>query len=408
MKKTILAVLASLPILVATLGAQAATAPNYVHQNGTIKLISTNASGSVYEISPIHPTKYWSTWGSVPLGYGMEAKLELSGGKFVGNYHNEEFTLPATNQKVVITRVSNTEEGLMPLTPGMENNKWPIAIESSQPHVFVWISKYVSEQYLSMIISPIVAQEKPTFTYPVSPTPLSHTTLQSFFYNLVTETPQVGYLTDMKVTTNKSKESVFHFTYRDTPAQFAYVKTTIPKILAKIITPGMDVYAKEKAVNDWIATNVKYDYSLNQAYNSDYSALTNHVTECQGIAELTYQMMTTAGISTKFVTGNVKNAAYEFRGHPVNVSWLKAPGGHMWNQVDLNGKWYQLDLTPDLSEVNKRHVVGYNFFNLTSAQLAHTHIWNRNGLPVANTNFVSVLQHSKSKQDQQILQEIER
>jgi hypothetical protein len=413
MKKMIWAVLASLPILATTLGAQAATAPNYVHQNATVKLISASASGREYEVSQTQPAKYWSTYIGVPVGYGGEAKLTLQDGQFAGNFKNEMSRIPGTNQKVVITRVSNTEEALMPLTPGMQNDGWAVEINSQQPHVFVHISKYVSEQYLSMIVSPIVAQQKTTFTYPISPSPLSHAMLKSFFHDLGTETPQVGYLVDMKITQNSAKESVFHFIYRDTPAQFAYVKATVPKILAKIIKPGMDVYAKEKAVHDWIAKNVKYDYSLNQSYNSDYSALTNHVTECQGIAELTYQMMTTAGIPTKFVTGSVKNAAYEFRGHPVNVSWLKAPGGHMWNEVDLNGKWYQLDMTGDLAEANKGHVVGYNFFNLTDAQMRNTHNWNGTiswdsvGLPTANTNFMSVLQHSKSKQDQQILKEIE-
>ena len=419
MKKAILAALASVPILATTaLGAHAATTNNQAkYEKCTVKLISGNGYSREYEISPIQPTKYWTTEIGVPIDYGLEAKLTLQGGQFTGNYKSELSRIPGTNQKVVITRVSPTEEGLMPLTPGMQNNGWAVGVESQQPHIFIQTSKYLSQQYMSMIMNPVVAQEKTTFVYPVVAGRFNHAFLKTLFNDLEAQTPENGYMASMTATVNSKKDTVFHFTYRDTPAQLAYVRKDVRKILAKVIKPEMDEYAKEFAIHNWIATHVKYDFTYNAAHNSDYSALTNHVAECQGISALTYQMMTVAGIPTRIVTGNVQNATYEFRGHHVSVVWgTKEPGEHAWDEVKLGGKWYQLDETVDLASDNNGRV-SYNFFNLTDAQMKKSHSWstalnwNGNGFfggyPTANTDFVSVLQHSKNPQDEQILRAIE-
>jgi transglutaminase/protease-like cytokinesis protein 3 len=201
--------------------------------------------------------------------------------------------------------------------------------------------------------------------------------------NIVTTRTEGALVVSLSKTTS---EVTYYVWYRETQAQQKAVTVGVKRVLKRIIKPGMDVYAKEFAINNYVVSHVRYDNSLTLA--TAYDALFKHDAVCNGYAWLSYDMLTTAGISTRVIVGSA---------HYGNQS-----GEHAWNEVDLSGKWYYLDTTWDTSLPNR-----YAFFNLTSAQLAHTHIWNRNGLPVANTNFVSVLQHSKNSQDKQILKAIE-
>ena len=182
-----------------------------------------------------------------------------------------------------------------------------------------------------------------------------------------------------------TNELVFDIRYRESNQQIQTVHTKVKEILAQIIKPGMDVYSKELAINNWITHHIRYDSSKNGFNDTDYTAITQSKSQCVAISELAHLMLNSVGIKNVIVSGKMKTSREL----------------HVWNEVKLNKKWYMLDVTWNLNPIN------YDYFNLTSAQLAKTHTWNQTGLPVANTNFITTLKQSKNPQDKQILRAIE-
>jgi len=147
----------------------------------------------------------------------------------------------------------------------------------------------------------------------------------------------------------------FDFTYWETLEQTNEVKSRVARTLKRIIAPGMNDHQKEKAIHDWIVTNLAYDTRL--VSHSAYDGLTEGRTVCQGYALLTYEMMRQAGIPVKIVEGTSRGRA------------------HTWNLVRVGGKWYHLDATwndpvPDVS--GKAH---YGYYNLTDSQIRVDHKW---------------------------------
>ncbi|MDB5052768.1 MAG: hypothetical protein JWM44_818 [Bacilli bacterium] len=163
----------------------------------------------------------------------------------------------------------------------------------------------------------------------------------------------------------------YTFTYWENAAQEADVSTKVTNILASIITGGMNDFAKEKAIHDYIVSHVAYDTSL--AQHSAYAALNApYRTVCQGYALLAYKMLNQAGIPTKILEG---------KGHGID---------HTWVQVQIGGAIYHLDPTWDDPVPDVAGRITYDYYNLTDAQIATVHTWTKT-YPVANTAFDQTL-----------------
>lgn len=125
-----------------------------------------------------------------------------------------------------------------------------------------------------------------------------------------------------------------HFTYYTTTAQEAEVDTVAAELIDYLVLDGKSDYEKLKAIYTWICDNVNYDsVNLNDSdYTlkySAYAALIDKTAVCQGYAVLLYRLALMAGIDARVVTGTAKG------------------GGHAWNIVKLDGKWYHVDATWD-------------------------------------------------------------
>ena len=155
--------------------------------------------------------------------------------------------------------------------------------------------------------------------------------------------------------------------YWATKEQDEYVNTRTDEIIKEIITPDMNIYQKEKAVYEYITTNVGYDDSLGDLSRTAYSALKNNQAICQGFAQLTNIMLEKVGIENRIVTGTVRG---------------KEP--HGWNMVKLEGKWYHIDTTWDAAQIGVKEKTD-NFFNVTADFMKNNdHQWDENSYPVCN------------------------
>lgn len=115
------------------------------------------------------------------------------------------------------------------------------------------------------------------------------------------------------------------------PPKVSKAEQMAKEIVNSIITANMTEFEKALIIHDWLIFNIDYDFTFSNYYVEQ--TLTDRRCVCQGYA-LTYKMMCEmAGLNVVYVTGE----GYS------DGSW----GGHAWNQVRIDGKWYNVDVTWD-------------------------------------------------------------
>lgn len=176
-----------------------------------------------------------------------------------------------------------------------------------------------------------------------------------------------GYRYSAKETKSSGINATFTITYLENKTQTAYVTTQVKQILKEIIKPTMDDFQKERAIHDYIVSNIAYDTNLMNY--SAYAALTKGKTVCQGFALLTYRMLDEVGITNRIVEGYAGGIS------------------HAWNLVQIEGNWYQLDTTWDDPVPFEKGRIIDTYFNLTDAELGKDHSWIRSNYPTATTIY---------------------
>lgn len=189
-------------------------------------------------------------------------------------------------------------------------------------------------------------------------------TQDSVYYSIKTVTSKMtGKVGDLTISINVE--------YWSAKSQDEYVDSRIDEILGEIITPDMNIYQKERAVYDYITSNVSYSESLKDLSHTAYSALKNGQAVCQGFAVLTNKMLEKAGIENRIISGIVNGGEF-----------------HVWNIVNLDGKWYHLDTTWDAPQLGAKVNNSKKYFNVTSDFMKSCgHKWEENEYPAAFTVY---------------------
>ena len=140
-------------------------------------------------------------------------------------------------------------------------------------------------------------------------------------------------------------------------------KEMAAKIVECIISSSMNDFQKALEIHDWLIFNVDYD----QTY-SNYSAKNAFVDRscvCQGYAEGFELLAEAAGLDATFVAGVATNSSGKTE-------------SHAWNQVKINGNWYNVDVTWDDptyagKTANDHSGNRYDYFLVSKAQLEKDH-----------------------------------
>lgn len=153
-----------------------------------------------------------------------------------------------------------------------------------------------------------------------------------------------------------------------TPSSDAEAKKVAQSVINGIINSSMTDFEKVLAIHDWLTFNVDYDYTNYKngtIPTTSYSALGVFQTKkavCQGYALAFKLLAETAGLEVTYVTGTANNGTgngYE---------------GHAWNQVKVNGVWYNIDVTWDDPIGSGDHSGnGYSYFLISDAQINKNH-----------------------------------
>lgn len=134
------------------------------------------------------------------------------------------------------------------------------------------------------------------------------------------------------------------------------IESSLTELRSQGLDGNSNAIQKAKLVHDYLAKTVSYDYtdyyantvSLENA--SAYSALVKHTAVCEGYALAYRLLMNMLGVPTIMVSGT----------------------NHAWNMVNLNGKWYHVDVTWDdpkttMNGVDIGETLRYDYFLKTDS-----------------------------------------
>lgn len=126
------------------------------------------------------------------------------------------------------------------------------------------------------------------------------------------------------------------------------------------IKEPMSAFDKEKVAHDYLIKNCVYGFpeEEQEAYEA-YGVLVSHKAVCDGYAEAFFMLMTCLDIPCDIVVGTADGDL------------------HAWNQIELDGEWYNIDLTWDDAVPDMGEYIKHTYFNLTDEVLAESHSWER-------------------------------
>jgi transglutaminase-like putative cysteine protease len=177
----------------------------------------------------------------------------------------------------------------------------------------------------------------------------------------------------------------FHFKYWDgldraTLAQWrdATEKKTL-ELAGSLFALDMPDYRKEMLIHDWLVNNNRYNTPNTEAPESHmaYGALVTGKPVCQSYAEAAMLLCKAAGIPAVYVSGTGTNSD-------------GVAGSHGWNCVQIQGEWYNLDVTwDDPTSTDGKDYLKYDYFNITDEKLAKDHQWVRSDAPTCTATAMN-------------------
>lgn len=130
--------------------------------------------------------------------------------------------------------------------------------------------------------------------------------------------------------------------------QIIFINTYINTFIANNVNISMSDYNKIKIFHDHIINNTIYDeYNTFDTYTA-YNLLTSSLSTCGGYSDILAIYLNILGIKNYRITSE----------------------NHIWNLVELNGKWYHIDATWDdpVASDGKQYLI-HNFFMISTSKL---------------------------------------
>jgi hypothetical protein len=118
---------------------------------------------------------------------------------------------------------------------------------------------------------------------------------------------------------------------------------------------------KELAIHDHCLATFKYDYSFGSNAYSVLGAIQSKTAVCEGISKFVKLAFDYVGMKSLVAIGDLKK--------PIGTT---TTNGHAWNIVELGGKPYHLDVTLDMTMMDK--VKRYDYYNLSDRDIQRDHI----------------------------------
>ena len=148
------------------------------------------------------------------------------------------------------------------------------------------------------------------------------------------------------------------------------VQEKVQSIVKEYANDKMNSFEKAKAMHDWLVTNV--DYVITDNCHTAYGALMENQAVCDGYSYAYRLLMSALGYDCRVVYGYSEDEA------------------HAWNVINLDGTWYQMDVTWDDPMINGMTItdgsnMSYDYFLLNDETMYKDHTvvydWNQYDIP---------------------------
>ena len=143
--------------------------------------------------------------------------------------------------------------------------------------------------------------------------------------------------------------------------------------VAESVRPTMTDYEKELALHDWLVLHAHYDLANYQAGTvpdeeyTPWGVLVAKTGVCDSYSSAFQVLADKAGLETRKVEGTADG------------------GAHSWNQIRLDGRWYNLDVTWD-DPTGGPDKLSHAYFNVDDRALATSHVWDRAAAAECSSN----------------------
>lgn len=194
------------------------------------------------------------------------------------------------------------------------------------------------------------------------------------------------------------RDILFRFTARYTyrAQEASRLEDTLQQWVHSHLSEDMDPAVKTAIVTRYLSDRLLYH--LSTELNNAYDGFNAGKTACSGYAELTRLLLDKAGVPVRMIGGYIPDDLTEteymskrvtegdFLALSVHPADLALSNLHVWNQVNVNGKWHHLDTTwVDGDAHGEPDAGGYNalFFLGSDEAFSRNHLWIRHEYPTA-------------------------
>lgn len=150
-----------------------------------------------------------------------------------------------------------------------------------------------------------------------------------------------------------------------TPADYGPLTAAVAALDGTVVTPSMSDYEKARALHDYAADLIEYDYAQLRA-----DSVVNYLSGYGYPSNLNRALLDGKGVCAAYA-GTYTALCNLFGLRCVDTVGTAGGDSHAWNVVEVDDRWYQVDVTWD----DKGSSISYKYFLVSDASLAKDHHW---------------------------------
>lgn len=182
--------------------------------------------------------------------------------------------------------------------------------------------------------------------------------LGDIFEKITDDHPEIFYVKSIKIQSGGSFSGYRIIPeYRFDKEEVQYINSEIKKEIEAVLRKcrETDSFEIEKMIHDYLVGKATYK-DVDAPYSHEMPGVFLYgIGVCEGMAKAFKYLCDLVGIRSGIIVGNTKSEA----------------SAHAWNQVCIENRWYNVDVTFDSNLSKYAGDIRYDYFNVTDAELSY-------------------------------------